>query len=190
MIRAVLVALVGALALAPSVPGPPMRLAAPRHDVSTPVVSASSPTCWSAPVSAPVADPFRAPTCPWCPGNRGVEYASVPGDGVRSVVDGRVTFDGLVAGRRYLTLAVGPATEGLRVTIGGLDPAGEPRTVGRIVRRDEPLGVAVGPVHLGVRRNGSYVDPAAFVDAPLRQARLVPVDGPPGRPAPLRRSCG
>ena len=33
---------------------------------------------YAPPVDAPVTDPFRPPTSPYGPGNRGVEYASVP----------------------------------------------------------------------------------------------------------------
>jgi hypothetical protein len=190
MIRTSLLALATVLAVTPPFPGHSPQPTAVAPAGSGVAAAAPAATCWSAPVTAPVADPFRAPACPWCPGNRGVEYASGPGDEVRSVTAGRVTFDGLVAGRRHLTLAVGPVGASLRVTIGGLDPTAERRVAGQAVRRDEPLGTAVGPVHLGVRRRGVYLDPAAFVDAPPRRARLVPIDGSPGRPAPTRASCG
>lgn len=146
-------------------------------------------TCWSAPVDAAVADPFRAPGCRWCPGNRGIEYATSAGDAVRSVASGRVAFDGPVAGRRYLSIDLAVSGGLLRVTYGGLDPTAEHFAVGQTIERDQILGSATGPVHLGVRWNGEYVDPAAFIDAPARRARLVPVEGTPGRAADGRAAC-
>jgi hypothetical protein len=141
-------------------------------------------------VSAPVADHFRPPACRWCPGNRGIEYASSPGDEVRSVTAGQVTFDGVVAGRRHLTVARWASGGRLLITLGGLDPAGDRLPVGATVRRDELLGRASGPVHLGVRRAGEYLDPAVFVDAPVWRPRLVPIDGTPGRSPERRGGCG
>ena len=52
----------------------------------------------------PVVDPFRAPACAWCPGNRGLEYAPPPGPPVRAVAAGVVTFTGVVAGTRYVVV--------------------------------------------------------------------------------------
>ena len=147
-------------------------------------------TCWSAPVDREVADPFRPPGCRWCPGNRGIEYASIAGDAVRAVTAGRVAFDGSVAGRRYLSIDAAASGGRLRVTYGGLDPGGEHFAVGRMIERGQPLGPASGPVHLGVRWNGEYVDPAGFIDGPVRRARLVPVQGTPGRTAERRAVCG
>ena len=154
------------------------------------MASAPLVTCWAVPVNAEVADPFRAPECRWCPGNRGVEYASVAGDAVRAVVGGRVAFDGSVAGRRYLSIDIVVSGGRLRVTYGGLDPAGERFIVGQTVGREQPLGSATGPVHLGVRWHGEYIDPADFTDGPPRRARLVPVEGTPGRAAERRGACG
>ena len=56
------------------------------------------------PVDAPVVDPFRPPTSPYGPGNRGIDYATVPGTVVRTIAPGTVTFAGVVAGTRYVTV--------------------------------------------------------------------------------------
>lgn len=146
--------------------------------------------CWSAPVDADVSDPFRPPGCRWCPGNRGIEYASIAGDAVQAVTAGRVAFDGSVAGRRYLSIEAAASGGRLRVTYGGLDPGGDRFAVGRMIERGESLGPASGPVHLGVRWNDEYIDPAGFIDGPVRRARLVPVEGTPGRTAERRAVCG
>lgn len=183
MSRLALAVLAAAALVQPSQPTRPGFGPVPRADAST-------ATCWSAPVSAPVADPYRPPACRWCPGNRGIEYASEPGDEVRAVTAGEVTFDGLVAGRRHLTVARWVPGSRLLITIGGLDPADDRLPVGATVGRDEPLGRATGPVHLGVRRAGEYLDPAIFLDAPARRPRLVPTDGTPGRSPGRRGGCG
>src|SRR2546426_469687 len=39
------------------------------------------------PVEAPVTDPFRPPLTPYGPGNRGIEYATVPGASVHAAAD-------------------------------------------------------------------------------------------------------
>lgn len=191
-----LVMSVAAVAAVPSVGAPRVPVSvdaqAGTASLTDPGRTASTPrvTCWAVPVDADVADPFRAPECRWCPGNRGIEYASVAGDAVRAVVGGQVTFDGSVAGRRYLSIDIVVSGGRLRVTYGGLDPAGERFVVGQTVGREQPLGSATGPVHLGVRWNGEYIDPADFTDGPPRRARLVPVEGTPGRAAERRGACG
>ncbi|MFP5489044.1 MAG: hypothetical protein ACLGHQ_12150, partial [Acidimicrobiia bacterium] len=55
-------------------------------------------TCWYPPVEANVRDPFRDPGCPWCPGNRGIEFATRPGQPGTAVAAGRGSFVGTVAG--------------------------------------------------------------------------------------------
>src|SRR5688572_19084604 len=71
--------------------------------------------CWPPPVEAAISDHFRQPACEWCPGNRGLEYATAEGDGVRAVSSGEVTFSGRVAGTGYVVVR---HADGLRVTYG------------------------------------------------------------------------
>ena len=73
--------------------------------------------CWQPPIAAPVSDPFRAPVCQWCPGNRGIEYATRPGTTVRSVGAGTVSYAGTIAGTRYVVVRL---ANGWRVTYGDL----------------------------------------------------------------------
>jgi murein DD-endopeptidase MepM/ murein hydrolase activator NlpD len=139
-------------------------------------------SCWLGPVDAPVADPFRPPPCRWCPGNRGLEYATDAGVGVRSVASGRVVFAGRVAGTGYVTVEVAdPDGDGVvRVTYGGVTTtlgAGDPVLAGTRIATTE------GRLHLGVRREGVYVDPAPLIGRLQWPVRLVPVDASPARPA-------
>ena len=84
---------------------------------------AAAAGCLRPPVAAPIADHFRDPPCPWCAGNRGLQYAVAAGTPVRAAAAGTVTFAGLVAGVRYVVLA---HADGLRATYGGL--ASSPRS--------------------------------------------------------------
>ena len=116
----------------------------------------------------PVTRGFVAPTCPRCAGHRGVTV-SVNGP-VRALLDGVVTFDGEVAGRRYLVMRVGP---GLRLTYGGL--LGDRWGVGLHIPRGATIGAATGSLYLGVRRGTVPVDPTLLL------ARSGPRLVPPAR---------
>lgn len=139
--------------------------------------------CWEPPVMALVADPFREPACPWCPGNRGIAYATPVGMAVRAVAAGRVTFAGVVAGTRYLVVEL---ANGWRLTYGNLAdpragaelPAGAPVVAGMVV------GHTAGDLHFGLRDDaGVYRDPAPNLGTWHHRARLIPLDEPPP-PAP------
>ncbi len=153
---------------------------------------ASASVCWRPPVTAPVVDPFREPACRWCPGNRGLEYGSRPGDAVRAVAAGHVTFSGTVAGRSYVVIQHG---HGLRATYGNLDD--RVFDVGDVVAAGALVGHAAGPFHFGLRDGEHYIDPAPFIGRVVGVVRLVPIDGsaapPSGAPRVVceaRRSVG
>jgi murein DD-endopeptidase MepM/ murein hydrolase activator NlpD len=135
--------------------------------------------CWRPPVSAPVADPFREPACRWCPGNRGIEYATAGGEMVSAVAAGRVEFAGRVAGRWYVVVA---HADGLRATYGHL--AGTRRVAGDVVVAGAALGETAGAFHFGVRDGEVYVDPAPMIGRLVGVVRLVPADDTTPAPAP------
>lgn len=143
---------------------------------------AAAAPCWAPPVEAPITDPFRAPECRWCPGNRGLEYGTRRGALVRAVAAGRVTYAGVVAGVRY---AVVEHADGRRVTYGGLDEMVV--AAGDRVVRGARIGSAAGPFHLGVRDGDRYVDPEPFIGEWRGVVRLVPADGTTPAPAPPPR---
>lgn len=145
--------------------------------------------CWNRLVDAPVIDPFRPPECRWCPGNRGLEFGSAPGDDVNAPLDAVVSFDGEVAGVRFLTLQRGSGATRLLVTIGGLDPSTPRRARGTAVSAGELLGRASGAVHLGVRVAGEYADPARWLGSGRMAPMLIPVDGTAERSASRPASC-
>ena len=65
---------------------------------------------YRAPVDAPVTDPFRPPPEPWSPGNRGIEYATVPGTPVRAIGPGAVVF---ASGQSSADIVITPVDDAL-----------------------------------------------------------------------------
>jgi murein DD-endopeptidase MepM/ murein hydrolase activator NlpD len=144
-------------------------------------------SCWQAPVQAPIADPFREPACPWCSGNRGIEYRVRSNTQVRAVATGRVSFAGTIAGTTYLVVN---HADGVRATYGNLDQARFER--GDLVVRRTVVGEATGSFHFGLRDGARYVDPARFIGRFVYRARLLPTsaDSPAQPPTPTLRCRG
>ena len=152
--------------------------------VAFPSRAAGQAVTYRPPVLAPITDHFRAPAHPFGPGNRGIDYATVPGTSVRAAAPGRVTFAGAVAGRLVVVLI---HADRLRSTYDGLATI----TVagGDDVGAGVALGTASAHLHFGVRDGTTYLDPellfAASGDAADAAvvARLVPTSGAPARAA-------
>jgi murein DD-endopeptidase MepM/ murein hydrolase activator NlpD len=154
--------------------------------VLLPFGATASDVCWLPPVEATVVDPFREPPCPWCAGNRGLEYGTPPGTVVRAVAAGEVTFSGTIAGVRYVVVR---HADGRRATYGVLE-ASDLRT-GDVVVARAVVGVTAGHFHFGLRDGDAYVDPGPFLGRLVGRPRLVPVDGSAARAAPPPRvRCG
>lgn len=136
---------------------------------------APPPPAYRPPVDAPVVDPFRPPTAPYGPGNRGLEYGTAPNTEVRAAADGEVVFAGAVAGSRHVTLL---HPDGLRTTYSFL--ARIDVVVGQAVHQGDRVGTTVGHLHLGARAGDAYLDPAALFATGPPIVRLVPFDDPPG----------
>lgn len=113
------------------------------------------------PVGGELVDGYDPPESPWGPGHRGVDLAAEPGDQVRSVLAGTVTFSGMVAGRGWVTVDHGG---GLDTTYGALDPRSV--AVGVRVAAGDVLGLlAANATHLdwGARLGGEYTDPLGLL---------------------------
>lgn len=106
------------------------------------------------PAHLEVIDDFRAPDCIWCQGNRGIEYRSSPGSSVVSVVDGTVSFVGVVANTLYVVVR---SKSGLLVTHGRMRSAQV--VLGEVVVAGHGLGSAGATLYIGVRRGGNYLNP-------------------------------
>ncbi|MBA3604399.1 MAG: M23 family metallopeptidase [Actinomycetota bacterium] len=153
--------------------------------VAAPLPTAPMAGCLRPPVVAPVVDPFRQPACPWCAGNRGLEYDVAAGTEVRAAAAGTVTFAGSVAGVRYVVVE---HADGLRATYGRLDSATV--ATGRRVATGQIVGRSGDGLFFGIRRGETYLDPAPLLGRLVERARLVPTDGSrPRRPPPAVLAC-
>jgi murein DD-endopeptidase MepM/ murein hydrolase activator NlpD len=166
---------------------PAAATAAPHRSTA---VGEGRPT-YRPPTTAAVLDPFRPPPQPWLSGNRGIEYATRPGDVVRAIGPGRVAFAGPVAGRLVATVVHPGGLRSSYTALGSLSVRRGDRLVG-----GAEVGRAGGPVHLGVRRGDRYLDPASLWGMAVGGGRvvLVPHRRHPGRGPddgrPPRRSAG
>lgn len=146
--------------------------------VAVPSAGAIAAPCWAPPVAGWVTDPFRAPPCRYCSGNRGLEYRTGSAAVVRSVAAGTVTFSGIVAGTRYVVVQL--ANRWL-ITYGKLAATNVAR--GDIVASRTIVGRAAGELFLGLRIQGVYSDPAPYIGQRVGRPRLVPIDGRAPRPS-------
>ncbi len=155
--------------------------------VTLPSRAAAQTVTYRPPVLAPITDHFRAPDHPYGPGNRGIDYATVPGTPVGAAAPGRVTFANAVAGRLVVVVS---HSDGLRTTYDGLATIAVAE--GDDVGAGHALGTASAHLHFGVRDGTSYLDPellfAASGDAAdvAVVARLVPTGGADARTATSR----
>lgn len=144
--------------------------------VATPVsaTSVAPPRIYRPPLDAPVVDPFRLPTSPWLPGNRGLEYAPTSGLSVHAIGPGVVIFAGPVAGSLHVTIR---HPDGLRSSYSFV-AAIRIRT-GDVVAGGDVVAVAADRFHLGVRRGDTYLDPASLWGQPVAggRASLIPTVG-------------
>lgn len=147
--------------------------------VLVPLPAGPAAPCLRPPVEAAVADPFRPPACPWCPGNRGLEYSVPAGTMVRAAAAGTVTFAGPVAGVLYVVVE---HADGLRATYGRL--ASTAVGTGRRVAAGQVVGRSGDGVYFGLRRGVEYLDPTPLLGRLVERVRLVPTDGTTPRPAP------
>jgi hypothetical protein len=134
-----------------------------------PVASAPPDVVHAPPVDAPVADPFRPPSTPYGPGNRGLAYDLAPGTPVRATADGTVVFAGRIGATQHVSVL---HADGLRTTYSFLDAVEVRR--GDRVRRGTALGIAGPGFHLGARDGDHYLDPASLFGTPVVEVRLVP----------------
>lgn len=142
--------------------------------------------CLSSPVSGPIISVY-SPHGQYA-GHWGVDYAADPGELVVAPVSGRVSFAGSVAGMNSVTIQ--PLT-GYKVSVSYLREIST--TSGAWLARGIPLGTAGmahgrGGVHLSVRIDDKYVDPAGHMGCRntdiTRALRLVT----PPQPYPRRRA--
>lgn len=120
------------------------------------------------PVEAPIADRFRAPNSEYGPGNRGLEYRTVPGQTVRASADGVVAFSGTIGSEQYVSIQHDPE---LRTTYSYLASRAVFR--GQRVSQGDKVGTTGSRFHFGAKRNGVYIDPESLFGEVVTEIRLV-----------------
>lgn len=120
------------------------------------------------PVEAPIVDRFRPPNSAYGPGNRGLEYRTVPGQVVRASADGVVAFSGSIGSEQYVSIQHDAE---LRTTYSYLASRSVVR--GQRVRQGEKIGTTGSRFHFGARRNGVYIDPETLFGEVITEIRLV-----------------
>ncbi|MBW3579837.1 MAG: peptidoglycan DD-metalloendopeptidase family protein [Actinobacteria bacterium] len=133
--------------------------------------AAAPPPAFVAPVSGPVVDGFRPPSSPYGPGNRGLEYASVPGEEVRAAAGGEVVYAGRIGATAHVVVLHG---DGLRTSYSFLTDVTVTR--GEQVSQGQVVGVAGPVVHFGARVGERYVDPGLLLAGAPVEVHLVPVE--------------
>lgn len=131
---------------------------------------------WTWPIAGPrvVLEPYRAPAHAYGAGHRGVDIAAGSGATVIAPAAGVVAFRGTVVDRPLLTVA---HADGLVTTF---EPVESTLNPGDAVAEGDALGTvstgghtSPGALHLGVRRDGAYINPLLlFGEAP--RAILLP----------------
>lgn len=124
------------------------------------------PPGYAWPVSDRPVEGFTSPAGPYGTGHRGVDLPVAPGQPVHPMADGWVAWSGVVAGAPWTTVA---HAHGIVSSYGPLQaptqaPPGTAVTPADVLgrARGDAHGSA-GRLHVGARRHGRYVDPAALV---------------------------
>jgi len=137
----------------------------------------SAPVAYRPPVPGPVIDPYRPPSGPYGSGNRGIDYATVPGEVVGAPADGEVTFAGAVGGGLHVVVL---HADGIRTSLSFLAAVLVRR--GQQVEAGAQVGRAGSTLHFGARRGEVYLDPATLLAGGTSGARAFLVPEGPGRP--------
>ena len=140
---------------------------------------------WLWPVSGPVVRGYDPPSSPYGSGHRGTDIAAPVGTVAVAPAPGVVAFAGPIGGNLFLTIDHGGGltstfswVSSLLVRRGALVAAGQPV----VLTGWAHPGSAVASLHLGVRLDGAYQDPLAYL-LPLDISSLIrlapwPPEGP------------
>lgn len=139
---------------------------------SAPAAAAQSPerVVYRPPVDGPVVDGYRPPVSPYAPGNRGLDYATVPGQPVGAAGEGEVVFAGRIGPSGHVVVL---HPDGIRTSYSFLDTVGVAR--GARVVGGQALGTAGAVLHFGARAGEEYIDPGLLLASGPAQVHLVPL---------------
>lgn len=138
------------------------------------VPQAATQQLWQPPLGAPlrVSVPYDLANGPYQAGHRGIDMRATSGTTVASPASGVVTFVGRVVDRSVISIRIDGST------VVSLEPVASELAVGSQVQKGQALGpvesgghCASSCLHLGVRIEGTYVNPLRFF---ISRAVLVP----------------
>lgn len=136
-----------------------------------PLADAQTAPTYLPPVDGPVIDDYRPPASPYGPGNRGLEYAATPGQGVRAAADGEVTFAGRIGASAHVVVL---HPDGLRTSYSFLSATSVQR--GDRVVQGQVVGIAGPVLHFGARAGERYIDPNLLLGGGPVEVHLVPAE--------------
>lgn len=136
------------------------------------VVSSTSSrkVIYAFPVDGAIIDPYRPPSKPYGPGNRGVVLAATPGAPVGAPAEGVVVFAGQVGGDLFVVIL---HADGVRTTLGYL--ATILVAAGQHVHAGQWVGRAKSSVHFGARVGPDYIDPMSLLEPQIPKVWLLPL---------------
>jgi hypothetical protein len=145
------------------------------------IPAANAAVPWTWPVVGPIIRGFDPPDDPYGAGHRGIDIAADLSTVIVAPDAGVVTFAGKVGGRLFLTIDHGGGVSStcswlnaVMVHRGDHVVRGQPVALTGWGHPDEP----VPHLHFGVRLNGTYVDPLAYLGSPpvADLIRLAPLE--------------
>lgn len=122
------------------------------------------------PVEGPVVDGYRPPATPYAPGNRGIDYATVPGQPVGAAAEGEVVFAGRIGPSSHVVVL---HADGIRTSYSFLETVDVAR--GQRVTAGQAVGTAGAVLHFGARAGEDYIDPSLLLASGPARVHLVPV---------------
>lgn len=136
------------------------------------------PWRWPVAGARTVVEPFRAPAHEYGPGHRGMDVAVPEGAAVAAPAAGVVAFRGTVVDRPLITIDHGDGH------VSTWEPVSSPLSPGDVVLTGDLIGAvasgghaASGTVHIGVRRDGAYINPMPLFGEVPRAILLPCCDG-------------
>ncbi|MET8410570.1 M23 family metallopeptidase [Streptomyces sp. NPDC005195] len=161
-------------------PAPPVPVEPPDADAKVRAVA----RLWPVGTRPSVLRAWQPPATPYGRGHRGVDLAAAPGDPVRSVAPGRVSFAGRVAGRGAVAVELADTGDPpLRTTftpVRATVKKGDEVAAGEVLGTLETDGshCPTSCLHWGLLRDRTYLDPLSLLPAWLLHpapSRLLPV---------------
>lgn len=137
--------------------------------------STGSRWVWPVPPPHSISRGFQAPATRYSAGHRGIDIAAGAGEPISAPTNAVVHFSGRVVDRPVLTLET---SDGLLISMEPVDssvPSGALVAKGDVIATSARGGHCdAACVHLGVRRDGEYVNPLLFLGG-LERAILLPL---------------